>query len=208
MDICDIGPAGAARILADVGDVARFPDRNHFASWTGTAPIDASSGEHVRQRLSRAGNASIPAVTSLTHVLITRAPVERAASALGEAVPVGRLGDWTVAAMNLGDAVGVAASVKGKMYPLMWSAGWRRPSNPLMDRRARIAWEEGAKTLAKRAGQPKVGKALGAVRNPGDGLRESLDRCVTEAMQLLGIPAELRGVHSADLGPLTDVVRR
>jgi transposase len=50
------GPAGAARILADVGDVARFPDRGHFASWTGTAPIDASSGQHIRHRLSRAGN--------------------------------------------------------------------------------------------------------------------------------------------------------
>ena len=36
MDLTGIGPAGAARILADVGDVARFPDRNHFASWTGT----------------------------------------------------------------------------------------------------------------------------------------------------------------------------
>jgi transposase len=56
MDICGIGPAGAARILADVGDIARFPDRNHLASWTGTAPIDASSGEHTRHRLSRAGN--------------------------------------------------------------------------------------------------------------------------------------------------------
>ena len=46
----------AARILADVGDVARFVDRNRFASWTGTAPIDASSGEQTRHRLSRAGN--------------------------------------------------------------------------------------------------------------------------------------------------------
>ena len=33
-----IGPVVAARILADVGDVARFADRNRFASWTGTAP--------------------------------------------------------------------------------------------------------------------------------------------------------------------------
>ena len=63
MDIHGIGPAGAARILADVGDVTRFPDRNHFASWTGTAPIDASSGEHRRHRLSRAGN------RRLNHVL-------------------------------------------------------------------------------------------------------------------------------------------
>src|SRR6266545_1615188 len=38
MEIHRIGPAGAARILADVGDVARFADRNRFASWTGTAP--------------------------------------------------------------------------------------------------------------------------------------------------------------------------
>src|SRR5215475_3878103 len=56
MDVHGVGPAGAARILADVGDVARFPDRGHFASWTGTAPIDASSGQHIRHRLSRAGN--------------------------------------------------------------------------------------------------------------------------------------------------------
>jgi transposase len=63
MDINGIGPAGAARILADVADVARFPDRAHFASWTGTAPIDASSAEQIRHRLSRAGN------RRLNHVL-------------------------------------------------------------------------------------------------------------------------------------------
>ncbi len=56
MDLPGIGPVVAARILADVGDVARFADRNRFASWTGTAPLDASSGEQIRHRLSRAGN--------------------------------------------------------------------------------------------------------------------------------------------------------
>ena len=56
MSIYGIGPVVAARILADVGDVARFGNRNRFASWTGTAPIDASSGQHNRHRLSRAGN--------------------------------------------------------------------------------------------------------------------------------------------------------
>jgi hypothetical protein len=56
MDIHGVGAVVAARILADVGDVARFADRNRFASWTGTAPLDASSGEQSRHRLSRAGN--------------------------------------------------------------------------------------------------------------------------------------------------------
>jgi len=56
MDLNGVGPVVAARVLADVGDVARFADRNRFASWTGTAPLDASSGEQTRHRLSRAGN--------------------------------------------------------------------------------------------------------------------------------------------------------
>ena len=56
MELPGVGPVVAARTLADIGDVARFTDRNRFASWTGTAPIEASSGEIVRHRLSRAGN--------------------------------------------------------------------------------------------------------------------------------------------------------
>ena len=56
MDLAGVGSIGAVRILADVGDVTRFADRNRFASWAGTAPLDASSGEHNRHRLSRAGN--------------------------------------------------------------------------------------------------------------------------------------------------------
>jgi transposase len=59
LDLHGIGPSGAARLLVEVGDITRFPDRNHFASWTGTAPIDASSGENVRHRLSRAGNRQV-----------------------------------------------------------------------------------------------------------------------------------------------------
>ncbi|MFF5182045.1 transposase [Micromonospora sp. NPDC000316] len=59
MDLHGIGPSGAARLLVEVGDITRFPNRAHFASWNGTAPIDASSGEQVRHRLSRAGNRQI-----------------------------------------------------------------------------------------------------------------------------------------------------
>jgi transposase len=59
MDLHGIGPSGAARLLVEVGDITRFPNRDHFASWNGTAPIDASSGDQVRHRLSRAGNRQI-----------------------------------------------------------------------------------------------------------------------------------------------------
>jgi hypothetical protein len=34
------------RLLSDVGDITRFASRAHFASWNGTAPLDASSGDN------------------------------------------------------------------------------------------------------------------------------------------------------------------
>jgi transposase len=54
-----IGPVIAGRILAEVGDVARFATKDTFASYNGTAPIDVSSGDQIRHRLSRAGNRRI-----------------------------------------------------------------------------------------------------------------------------------------------------
>ncbi|MFW5474335.1 transposase [Knoellia sp. CPCC 206450] len=69
-----IGPSGAARLLVEVGDLSRFPDRNHFASWTGTAPIDASSGDHVRHRLSRGGNRQINRVLHIMATVQLRTP--------------------------------------------------------------------------------------------------------------------------------------
>jgi len=54
-----IGPVIAGRILAEAGDVARFATKDAFASYNGTAPIDVSSGDQIRHRLSRAGNRRI-----------------------------------------------------------------------------------------------------------------------------------------------------
>jgi transposase len=55
LDIHGIGRVAAATIIAIVGDVRRFPTAGHFASFTGTAPVAASSGEVVRYRLNLGG---------------------------------------------------------------------------------------------------------------------------------------------------------
>lgn len=68
LDLEGIGPSGAARLLVEIGDITRFPDKNHFGSWTGTAPIDASSGDNIRHRLSRGGNRQINRVL---HIMAT-----------------------------------------------------------------------------------------------------------------------------------------
>ena len=51
-----VGAVLAAKIIGHSGVVGRFPSRHHYASYCGTAPIEASSGEQRRHRLSRAGN--------------------------------------------------------------------------------------------------------------------------------------------------------
>jgi transposase len=51
-----LGVVVAAKLLGHVGDIRRFPSQDHFASYTATAPLDASSGNHQRHRLNPGGN--------------------------------------------------------------------------------------------------------------------------------------------------------
>jgi len=51
-----VGPVIAAAVIGDVRDVSRFPGRDHFAAYNGTAPIEVSSGPRKVYRLSRRGN--------------------------------------------------------------------------------------------------------------------------------------------------------
>ncbi|MCX5443679.1 MULTISPECIES: IS110 family transposase [unclassified Streptomyces] len=61
-----LGTVLAAKLLGHVGDVARFPTEHHFASYTGTAPLDASSGKNTRHRLNTGGNR---ALNSVLHII-------------------------------------------------------------------------------------------------------------------------------------------
>lgn len=53
-----------------------FPDRDHFASWNGTAPLDASSGDQVLHRLYRKGNRQINWVLHIMATVQLRNPTE------------------------------------------------------------------------------------------------------------------------------------
>jgi hypothetical protein len=93
----------AARILADVGDVARFADRNLFASWTGTAPLDASPASrtgaacpgqgtggspHDPHRRGRWADVSLDGLRSAVMLLVsTRRPPSRRIVAASGRVP-------------------------------------------------------------------------------------------------------------------------
>ncbi len=71
--IFGVGPVVAATVIGDVRDVSRFPGRDHFAAYDGTAPIEVSSGNRKICRLSRRGNRRLnhaihmAAVTQIRH---------------------------------------------------------------------------------------------------------------------------------------------
>jgi len=55
-DIFGIGPIIAAMLIGYTGDIARFRDRDHYAAYNGTAPVEFSSGGRTVHRLSTRGN--------------------------------------------------------------------------------------------------------------------------------------------------------
>jgi transposase len=67
------GPVIAGMVIGDIRQVSRFPSRDHFASWNGTAPAEVSSGNRKIRRLSRRGNRRLnraihmAAVTQIRH---------------------------------------------------------------------------------------------------------------------------------------------
>ena len=78
-----VGPIVAGLILAHVGDPARFATPERFASYNGTAPIEASSGPNKRHRLNPRGNRKLNhamhliAVTQIAHDTPGRVYYER-----------------------------------------------------------------------------------------------------------------------------------
>jgi transposase len=72
-EVFGVGPVIAGTIIGDVADVSRFPGRDHFASYNGTAPVEVSSGNRKIHRLSLRGNRRInhaihmAAITQLSH---------------------------------------------------------------------------------------------------------------------------------------------
>ncbi|MBY5163710.1 IS110 family transposase [Salsipaludibacter albus] len=82
-EVFGIAETGAATIVAIVDDIGRFPTRGHFASFNGTAPLDASSGDQHRHRLNRGGNRQLnkvihaAAISQIRHGAKGRAHYDR-----------------------------------------------------------------------------------------------------------------------------------
>jgi transposase len=83
VELHGVGPIVAGLILGHVGDTARFSTSSQFASYNGTAPIEASSGPKKRHRVNPRGNRKLNhamhliAVTQVRHDTPGRADYQR-----------------------------------------------------------------------------------------------------------------------------------
>ena len=71
LSIHGVGPLCAAKLVGIIHHIDRFPTAARFAAYAGVAPLEASSGDRRRHRLSRRGN------RQLNHVLHVVAVVQR-----------------------------------------------------------------------------------------------------------------------------------
>ncbi|MEM9893353.1 MAG: IS110 family transposase [Actinomycetota bacterium] len=73
-EVYGIGPISAAMLIGYTGDVTRFPSKGHYATYNGTAPIEASSGPRQRHRLNPRGNRQLNYAIHVAAIVQLRYP--------------------------------------------------------------------------------------------------------------------------------------
>jgi transposase len=73
-DLFGIGPIIAAMLIGFTGDIHRFANRDHFAAYNGTAPVEFSSGGRTVHRLSQRGNRNLNHALHMAAICQLRQP--------------------------------------------------------------------------------------------------------------------------------------
>jgi transposase len=76
-EIFGVGPIVACMLIGYTGDPTRFDTASRYAAYTGTAPIEFSSGGRVTHRLSRRGNRRLNHalhIAAITQIRYTHSP--------------------------------------------------------------------------------------------------------------------------------------
>jgi transposase len=73
-ELFGIGPIIAAALIGYTGDISRFRDRDHYAAYNGTAPVEFSSGGRTVHRLSQRGNRKLNHAIHMAAICQLRQP--------------------------------------------------------------------------------------------------------------------------------------
>ena len=73
-DIYGVGPIIAAMLIGYSGDISRFANRDRYAAYNGTAPVEYSSGGRTVHRLSQRGNRNLNHALHMVAITQLRQP--------------------------------------------------------------------------------------------------------------------------------------
>jgi transposase len=73
-ELFGIGPIIAAMLIGYTGDIGRFANRDHYAAYNGTAPVEFSSGGRTVHRLSQRGNRQLNHALHMAAICQMRQP--------------------------------------------------------------------------------------------------------------------------------------
>ena len=73
-DVFGIGPIIAAMLIGYTGDITRFANRDRFAAYNGTAPVEFSSGGRTVHRVSQRGNRQLNHALHMAAICQLRQP--------------------------------------------------------------------------------------------------------------------------------------
>jgi transposase len=73
-DVFGIGPIIAAMLVGFTGDISRFANRDRYAAYNGTAPVEFSSGGRTVHRLSTRGNRNLNHALHMAAICQLRQP--------------------------------------------------------------------------------------------------------------------------------------
>jgi transposase len=74
IELFGVGPIIACMAVGYSGDIRRFPSRDHYAAYNGTAPVEFSSGGRIVHRLSQRGNRQLNHAIHMAAICQIRQP--------------------------------------------------------------------------------------------------------------------------------------
>jgi transposase len=212
-----VGPVIAAAVLGDVRDVGRFPGRDHFAAYNGTAPIEVSSGKRKVYRLSRRGNRRLNHAIHMAAVTQIRHRHSQGRAYYDKKLAEGKTPKEALRALKRQVSNAIFACLQADARRAAARAGGpgRAAGERLCSQRGRLAPQAPAlRTSHSRTRSPPYGHARrpAAWSRPRPGhSRPFLDRChpaVADAEGPGGAPAAKRGRTTWRCGETTATLGR
>ncbi len=178
-DLYGVGPVVAAMVIGHTKDVGRFATRDRYASYTGTGPIEVSSGPRQVHRVSKRGNRQLNHAIHIVAVTQIRYPGTEGRVYFDRKVAEGKTGKEALRALK--------RRISDALYRQLQIGADRR--QPAETKRAREGEQGAALQPARPALTPNTGSSDKPLPHPRSDYAQSSRRAPTTRRSRSRTPA-------------------